>query len=38
MVDGSPKIEALRNEENTGAMFSSIPECTEVSEHRADIM
>src|SRR5207249_2591291 len=37
-VDCRPHIEALRNEEYTGAMFSSVPECTEVSWHRTDIV
>lgn len=31
-------IEALRNEEYTGAVFSGVPERAQVSRHRADIM
>ena len=38
LIDCISNVEALRDEEHTGALPSSVPERAEVGRHRADIV
>jgi hypothetical protein len=38
LIDCISNVEALRDEEHTGALPSSVPERAKVGRHRADIM